>query len=612
MRGGKNRQDDLDARRLGDLAWADRRRLRIASVLSASASVLWIAQAFVLARAVGGLLGGDAETASLGPAALAFALLAAARIVLDALSGHIAARASERVQLRTRARLLDAVARSSPFDARRPHSGEIAAVLTHHVDALAPYLRRYEPARMRVVVVPVAILLATLSVSWTAAMILCVAGPLIPVFMALIGQSARAASERQLGEIGTMNSFLLDRLQGLTTLRIFDGVERAAAGLRTATTGIHRSTMVVLRLAFLSSAVLELFSALGVALVAVYVGFNLLGYFGFGTYGAPLTLAGGLFVLLLAPEFFQPLRDFAAAYHDRAAALAASQEIGRILEADRPSLLGDTAPSPHRSSRWGEGRGEGQTLAPALVAAPHPDPLPTEEWGEGTAAALRLRNVSLRFGGMLQPTLRDISLAVRPGEHVALVGPSGSGKSMLLGVIAGLMRPTAGQVLVDGALLDDATADGWRRRMAWVGQRPVFVRASVLANLTLGRGAPTSSCLDDLTARLGAKAVIDTLPRGLATMLGENGEGISGGEAQRLALVRAGLADADVILADEPTEHLDPETGEIVIGGLLRIAEGRTLIVATHDRRLACRMHRVVDVGALNAPALSPHLEAAE
>jgi ATP-binding cassette subfamily C protein CydD len=399
--------------------------------------------------------------------------------------------------------------------------------------------------------------------------------------MTLIGQRARAASERQLGEIGTMNSFLLDRLQGLTTLRIFDGVEPAAAGLQAATADIHRSTMGVLRLAFLSSAVLELFSALGVALLAVYVGFNLLGYFSFGTYGTPLTLAGGLFVLLLAPEFFQPLRDFAVAYHDRAAALAASREIDRLLDVDRPCLLG-------------KGRRDAR---PA---------------GSGLPPSIRLRGVSLRFGGMPQPALRDISLAIRPGEHVALIGPSGSGKSMLLGVIAGLVRPTAGEVLIAGALLHDATADGWRQRMAWLGQRPAFVRASVLANVALGRGAPDASALDDLAARLGARPVIDKLPRGLATVLGENGEGISGSEAQRLALVRAALADADIILADEPTEHLDPETAEIVIGGLLQIAEGHTLVVATHDRRLARRMHRVVDVGALNAAAPSPSLEAAE
>ena len=521
-------------------------------------------------------------------------MLAVSRIALDALAGHLAAQAAERVQLRARSRLLDAVARSSPFDARRPHSGEIAAVLTHHVEALAPYLRRYEPARVRIALVPVAILLATLPISWVAAAILCVAGPLIPVFMGLIGQQVRTASERQLGEIGSMNGFLLDRLQGLTTLRIFDGVERAAAALRTATAGIHRSTMAVLRLAFLSSAVLELFSALGVALVAVYVGFNLLGYFSFGTYGVPLTLAGGLYVLLLAPEFFQPLRDFAVAYHDRAAALAASREIGRILEADRPTLLGDAAPSS-------------------------PSPHSFSEWGEGTRAApgamgFRLRNVSLCFVGMQQPALRDVSLAIRRGEHVALVGPSGSGKSMLLGVMAGLVRPTAGEVLVDGALLTDANADGWRRQIAWLGQRPSFVRASVLANLTLGRVAPGAHDLADLAVRLGAQGVIDKLPRGLATVLGENGEGISGGEAQRLALVRAALADAEVILADEPTEHLDAETADVVIDGLLRIAEGRTLVVATHDRRLADRMHRVVHVGALNAPTptRSTTLEAAE
>ena len=581
MQYGKGPAEDLDARRLSDLAGADRGRLVLASMLSAAASVLWIPQAFVLARAVDGLLTQIAGTASLTSPALAFALLAALRIALDALSGHIASRASERVQLRTRARLLDAAACSSPFNARRAHSGEIAAVLTHHVDALAPYLRRYEPARMRVAIVPVAILLATLPISWVAAVVLCTTGPLISLFMALIGQHARAASERQLGEIGTMNSFLLDRLQGLTTLRIFDAVERAAAGLRAATTGIHRSTMAVLRLAFLSSAVLELFSALGVALLAVYVGFNLLGYFSFGTYGAPLTLAGGLFVLLLAPEFFQPLRDFAVAYHDRAAALAASREISRVLEADRPSLLGDGQQGP-------------RTARP------------------GSPPSIRLGGVSVNFGGMPQPALSDISLAIRAGEHVALVGESGSGKSMLLGLIAGLVRPTAGVILVDGVRLEDATADRWRQRMAWVGQRPSFVRASVRANLTLGRSAPHASSIEDLAARLGAKRVIDRLPRGLATVLGENGEGISGGEAQRLALVRAALADADVILADEPTEHLDPETAHVVIDGLLQMAEGRTLVVATHDRQLARRMHRVVDVGALNAPTRSPSVEAAE
>jgi ATP-binding cassette subfamily C protein CydD len=591
MRGGKRLVGDEDARRLNELARAECRRLRLASILSAAASAVWIAQAFTLAQAVGALLDAEGRTVHLAHAAVAFALLALVRTAFDTLSAHITARAAERVQLGLRDRLLDAVARSSPFDARRPHSGEVAAVLTHHVDMLAPYLRRYEPALDRVALVPAAILLAMLPISWAAATILCLAGPLIPLFMGMIGQHARAANERQLGKIGTMNGFLLDRLQGLTTLRLFGGVERTAEGLRDAAGDIHRSTMSVLRLAFLSSAVLELFSALGVAMLAVYVGFNLLGYFDFGTYGTPLTLAGGLYVLLLAPEFFQPLRDFAAAYHDRAAALAASREIGRILDANAPSLLGAYSPSPHASSAWGEGT-----------------------CGASDATDVCLSNVTLRFAAMGRPALRDVSLAIRPGEHVALVGPSGSGKSMLLGVIAGLVRPTAGEVAVGGAPLTDANADGWRQRLAWVGQRPAFMRESVQANLTLGRPTPSTAVIEDLAVRLGAEPVIGKLPRGLATVLGENSEGISGGEAQRLALVRAALADADVILADEPTEHLDTETAEVVISGLLQIAEGRTLIVATHDRRLVGRMQRVIEIAALQAaaPGRSDALEAAE
>jgi ATP-binding cassette, subfamily C, bacterial CydD len=591
MRGGKRPIDDEDARRLSELTRVERGRLQLASVLSAAASALWIAQALVLAQAVGALLGTDARIDNLAPAAAAFALLAIARTALDTLSALMAARAAEQVQLRLRGRLLDAVARSSPLDARRAHSGEVAAILTHHVEALAPYLRRYGPARVRVALVPAVMLLAMLPVSWAAAAILCLAGPLIPIFMGLIGQHARAASERQLGEIGTMNGFLLDRLQGLVTLRLLDGIERAADGLMGVTAHIHRSTMAMLRLAFLSSAVLELFSALGVAMVAAYVGFDLLGYIDFGTYGTPLTLAGGLNVLLLAPEFFQPLRDFAAAYHDRAAALAASREIGRILESSAPSLLGARSPSPHAFSAWGEAKLE--------VRA---------------AASMRLQNISLVFDGMNQPALCDVSLAIRPGEHVALVGPSGCGKSMLLGVIAGLVCPTSGEVLVGGAPLTDANADDWRQLLAWVGQRPPFVRGSVRANLTLGRPTPGAAGIQDLVTRLGAGAVIDRLPHGLATVLGENSEGVSGGEAQRLALVRAALADADVILADEPTEHLDAETAEVVIAGLLQIAEGRTLLVATHDKRLINRMQRVVDVEALQAPTArrSDALEAAE
>jgi ATP-binding cassette subfamily C protein CydD len=568
---------DADTIRLSGLVGQEGAAIGWASALGTLAGATWIGQAWLLAAAIGGLVGAEAGV-TIDIAAIGFLGLAIVRTGLDALGGHLGFAASERIALRTRERLLAALARTSPLDGRRLPSGEAATILSSHVEALHPYLTRYAPARMRVLLLPAAIILVTAFVSWAAALILVLAGPMIPIFMALIGLDARAASERQLAEIGSLGGYLLDRLQGLTTIRLFAAVERTAATIETRAAAIHDSTMGVLRIAFLSSAVLELFAALGVALVAVYIGFNLLGYFNFGTWGGRLTLAEGLFVLLIAPEYFQPLRDFAAAYHDRAAALAASREVGRVLEYRGPALVG-TGGAATRSGR--------------------------------TPPAIALEGVSLRLGEQKAPVLHDLWLSIGPGEHVALVGPSGSGKSMILGLMAGLIAASDGVVRCAGAPLSDATADAWRARLAWLSQRPSFVKGSVLSNLALGWSRPDPARLARAIRRAAAGDVIAKLPRGLSTAIGEWGQGVSGGEAHRLALARAALADADVVLADEPTEHLDDDTAAAVIHGLLAVARDRTLVVATHDVRLFQRMQRVIDVGRLTAQHRAETLEAA-
>lgn len=552
------KQDHLD-----QLVGADGAGARRAARMEVLAALLWIPAAALLAAALDRLIfsAGTADDLTLYLAGfLAIALL---RGLLTLYAGRLAENAALTVQGRLRRALAAALARQSPFDTGRVAAGQAAATLTDHVGALGPWLTRYQPARLKVMLVPAAIALAVLPVSWAASLALLVAGPLIPIFMALIGQRARLASERQLDEFGTMNAYLLDRLQGVTTIRLLGAGDQALDQLEQAAGRLHASTMRVLRLAFLSSAVLELFAAVGVALVAVYVGFSLLEYLRFGAYGAPLTLAEGLFILLLAPDFFLPMRDFAASYHDRAAAEAASETIAGILETRRPSLLG------------------------AGVAT-----LPLS--GQATIRLAGVRFGYGRDGDGQRPVLDGVDLAIRPGEQVALVGPSGSGKSTLLALIAGLLRADAGAVEVGGLPLDDTTADGWRARLAWVGQRPYFLHGSLRRNLTLDRPGISPPEIADALRLASAETVVARLPQGAGTMLGEAGQGVSGGEGQRLAVARAALRGADIILADEPTAHLDVETAKAVADGLFRLAEGRTLILATHDEALAARCDRIV------------------
>jgi ATP-binding cassette subfamily C protein CydD len=536
-------------------------RIRQAGLLQAASGLVWIGQAALLANAVYGMATGVPASAALRPAIviLALALLRAGLDLAANRRGFLAARAIV-TQLRRAA--VDSLPRISPFDRARPASGHVASVLAEQADTLLPWLTRWHPARLRMTIVPTVIFLVVLAQSWVAALALLIAAPLIPVFMALIGLRARDAADRQMAELGGMNGFLLDRLRGLDTLRAFGAIDATARQLRASAERLRRQTMAVLRIAFLSSAVLELFAALGVAMVATFIGLHLLGQLPFGAWGTNLTLASGLFMLLLAPEFFQPLRDFAAAYHDRAAGEAALASIAPLLaEPATPILLGTSAP-----------------VAASAAAPVH----------------LSLANVGFRYPGEAQDAVAGFSLDMALGEHVALLGPSGAGKSTLLALVAGLLVPQAGQIRLDGIVLDESSVATARARMAWLGAKPHLFAGSLQANLSLGRGFEQAELLTAL-GLASAGDVVSHRPGGLKDSIGEGGLGLSGGEARRIALARAALNPAaGLILADEPTAHLDRDSAAAVTEGLLRLAAGRTLLVATHDPALAARMGRVV------------------
>ncbi|WP_245514010.1 ABC transporter transmembrane domain-containing protein, partial [Antarcticimicrobium luteum] len=300
-----------------------RQLLRQASVWAALSGALWPVQAGLIAWVIQGWTGGDFGAAG-WIAAAGFALIGAIRAAADRMAGRRAFAAADLVVSAERKALLD---REGLRVDRAVSSADLAALLSEKLALLAPYVARYRPAMARVRVVPLLFLALTAYFSWVAALILLIAGPLIPLFMALVGMAAKEASARQMVEIGDMNALLIDRIAALPDIRILDAADKSRADFAALAEGVRRRTMAVLRVAFLSSTVLELFSAIGVALVAVYVGFSLLGEITFGAWARPMTLGEGVFILLLAPEFFQPLRDLAAAWHDKAAAEAVADEL---------------------------------------------------------------------------------------------------------------------------------------------------------------------------------------------------------------------------------------------------------------------------------------------
>ncbi|MFD4693291.1 thiol reductant ABC exporter subunit CydD [Streptomyces sp. NPDC058463] len=531
------------------LRYARATRLFLAAVVALGlvGAALVIAQAMLVAEVVVGGFEDGLTVSGLRTPLLLLAAVALGRALVAWLTELAAYRASAAVKSELRGRLMERAAALGPEWLSGQRTGSLVALATRGVDALDDYFSRYLPQLGLAVVVPVAVLARIVTEDWVSAAIIVVTLPLIPLFMILIGWATQSRMDRQWRLLSRLSGHFLDVVAGLPTLKVFGRAKAQAESIRTITSQYRMATLKTLRIAFLSSFALELLATLSVALVAVTVGMRLV--------HGELDLYTGLVVLILAPEAFLPIRQVGAQYHAAAEGLSAAEEIFAVLE---------TEPRPVGA----------QDVPPSL--------------------RLELEHVTVRHRGRAEPSLDAVSLVVEQGETVALVGPSGVGKSTLLNVVLGFAVPDEGRVRVGGTDLSDLSPERWREQIAWVPQRPHLFAGTIAENVRLARPDADDDAVTAALRDAGAYDFVAGLPDGVRTPLGEDGAGLSAGQRQRLALARAFLADRPLLLLDEPTASLDGETEAGIVDAVRRLAAGRTVLLVVHRPALLSVADRVV------------------
>ena len=471
------------------------------------------------------------------------------RFLLVQASERVAFNAGAQMQGELRAELYGRLQALGPLWLATRASGDLANRVASGIEAVQGYYARWLPNRALSALLPIAILVAVLPADWVSGLVLVLTAPFIPVFMILVGKGAEELNQRQWRQLARMSARFLDSLQGITTLKLFNASRREARVVAEISEAYRGSTMKVLRVAFLSSVILEFLSTVSIAVVAVLIGFRLL--------WGDMTFLAGFFVLLLAPEYYLPLRSLGAHYHARMEAIGAAEGLVEILQ----------QPVAERA------RGDVPVLDVPL--------------------GVEFRGVDFAYEAG-RPALTGATFGVEPGRVTALVGSSGSGKSTALNLLLGFAVPQRGSILVNGHDLSDFDNAAWLARIAWLPQRPHVFAGSVLENIRLARPEAALEEVEAAARAARAHEFIVDLPQDYDTRVGEGGAGLSGGQMQRLALARAFLKDAPLVLLDEATAHLDGQTQAAVMEAIGELASGRTVLMVAHRLSTLSLAHQVV------------------
>ncbi|WP_108945490.1 heme ABC transporter permease/ATP-binding protein CydD [Shewanella halifaxensis] len=490
----------------------------------------------------------------------ALLILTVVRGVLAFARERASFQAGAKLRIQMRAAVLDKLAQLGPAFIKGKPAGSWASIVLEQVEDLQDFYARYLPQVVLAGFIPLIILVAVFPINWAAGLILLATAPLIPMFMILVGMGAADANRKNFSALARLSGHFMDRLKGLSTLKLFDQGEKEARVIKKASEEFRERTMAVLRMAFLSSAVLEFFAAVSIAVMAVYFGFSYLHHLDFGHYGAPISLFTGLFVLILAPEFYQPLRDMGTHYHAKAQAIGAAEELMTLLDHPSEQLGGDKQVN-----------------------------------GDIQIEAKDLSVYSLDGSLLLGP----ISFEVGAHEHVAVVGPSGAGKTSLLNALLGFL-PYQGQLLINGTELKQLSLSDWRKHIAWLGQEPQLFHGSLRENVAMDRELTDSEILS-LLSKAQIVELAEQQAQGLDYPIQEQTAGLSVGQAQRIALARALAQQAQFFVLDEPTASLDSLSEQAVQATLTEATIGKACIMVTHRLENLSAMDKilVIDKGAL-------------
>ncbi len=522
-----------------------KKQLHLNILLAGISSVVLVAQTWLLATLLHNLIMLHKDRHELIPHFIGLMIAFALRALILWLREKIGFTCGRQLRNHIRRQILEKIHRVGPAVINNKPAGSWATLMLEQVENLHNFYARYLPQQMLSVIVPVVILIAVFPLNWVAGLILLITAPLIPIFMILVGLAAADSSQRNMATLARLSGQFLDRLRGLETLRLFDRTFEQTEQIERRTEDFRKTTMDVLKMAFLSSAVLEFFTSVSIAIMAVYFGFSFLGQIEFGAYGSTsITLFVGFFCLILAPEFYQPLRDLGTYYHDRSAAIGAADAIVEFLEQEEIT--------PHSE----------QQIVPNIQSA----------------VEIRAENLIV-LSPQGNPLTQALNFTLAAQSHSALVGQSGAGKTSLMNVLLGFL-PYQGSLTINGTELNRLNPSQWRRHIAWVGQNPLLLQGTIKENLLLGEIQASDEEIDQALIQAHAKEFTDKL--GLDCEIKDGGVGVSVGQAQRLAIARALLRKGQILLLDEPTASLDAQSENQVLQALNQISRTQTTLMITH------------------------------